>query len=234
MLKRSYFLGACALALSVTPEAWADFVVRDVESSTSITSLADADAVLGGAGVVRTTTASAAVINYSDEGAVGRFGGDAFFPGSAAVGASRQDFAVHATATISIDAAGTYTFGTNSDDGVRLRIDSGGGLVDVIYDYGIHGYSDNFGLVTFASAGTYALDLVFFEHSGEAAVELFAARGSFGSFSDTTSWQLVGDTANGGIATIGTAAVPEPASIAMLWLGGAAVGLMARRSAVRA
>ncbi|MDG3002249.1 PA14 domain-containing protein [Paludisphaera mucosa] len=213
-------VAAVAAALLATPRgARAEFVVRDVQSTGPIRSLADADALLAGSGVARQTTATAAVINYTDESPIGRFGDDAGFPDSLAIGSSRDDFAIHATATIFIDSAGTYTFGTNSDDGVRLRIDAGGGLQNVIDDSGIHGATDNFGVVTFASAGAYTLDLVFFEGYGEASVELFAAKGSYGSWGDTSSWRLVGDAAGGGISTVGPTAIPEPSSIMMAGLG---------------
>ncbi|WP_165246208.1 PEP-CTERM sorting domain-containing protein [Paludisphaera soli] len=80
----------------------------------------------------------------------------------------------------------------------------------------------------------YALDLVFFQHGGEATLELFAAAGSFGSFNETTAWRLVGDVANGGLATTsGPTAVPEPPALALLGLGAGVAGLVARRRGPR-
>ena len=53
--------------------------------------------------------------------------------------------------------------------------------------------------------GAYAVRLLFFERGGGSELEFFAAEGSHSSFSG--SFQLAGDTANGGLATSGIASM---------------------------
>ena len=86
-----------------------------------------------------------------------------------------------------------WTFGTNSDDGVRIKIDR----VTVIDDDSAHSPEDRFGAVTLTE-GYHDLELLYFEREGGAEVELFAAPGSHTAFS--SNFQLIGDTANGGLA----------------------------------
>ncbi len=205
---------------AIAGQAKADFNVRDVHSTGSIGSLADADALLAGYNVASEATATRAFIDLFDadnntgEG-TGHFANNQPFPNNV-IGADDNDFAIHATTTLSITAAGNYTFGVNSDDGSRLRIDTGAGFVTVINDNSTHAPSDGFGSVSFATPGLYSLDFVYFERSSQATVELFAASGTFTDF-DSSEFRLVGDTANGGIPTLD--AVPEPTSAMLIGIG---------------
>lgn len=72
---------------------------------------------------------------------------------------------------ITIPAAGTYTFYNASDDGFYMKID---GTV-VINDWQEQGtaYYNGSGTKTFASAGTYAIDVWHYENGGGAASMLF-------------------------------------------------------------
>ncbi len=85
-----------------------------------------------------------------------------------------------------------WTFGTNSDDGVRLTIDG----QTVIDDDTLHSPEDRFGLFTL-TRGWHDIELVYFERGGGAEVELFAALGRFSTFD--SSFLLVGDQASGGL-----------------------------------
>ncbi|HTL17917.1 MAG TPA: lamin tail domain-containing protein, partial [Patescibacteria group bacterium] len=110
------------------------------------------------------------------------------------IGADQDNFVVHATATITIPAPGLWTFGVNSDDGFTLSI----GNFTMAYPQP-RAPGDTLQTFNFAAAGDYPLDLVFYECGGGSEVELFAAKGSFGSW-DATNFRLVGDAGNGGLA----------------------------------
>jgi hypothetical protein len=103
-----------------------------------------------------------------------------------------DDFAIKATATITIPTAGAWTFGINSADGARLKING----TPIISDNSTHEAKDTFGQIGLA-AGTYPLEVVAFERTGGESLELFAAPGSFTSFN--SSFRLIGDIANGGL-----------------------------------
>ncbi len=168
----------------------------------TVNSLAIADNLISGA-LANNGTASAlptVVDHYDGSGGVGHFANNIGFPGG-----FTNSFAYHATCQLTIPVTGDYTFGTNNDDGARLRIDA----ADVIVDDSNHGTQDFFGTVNL-TAGVHPLDLVFFENGGGASVELFAIPGTFAAFD--AGMRLVGDTANGGLAcnvlgTTGTIAI---------------------------
>ena len=171
--------------------------------------LADAEAVLGNPALVQSEVMVAlSQVNYSDfDPNTGHFGGDLPFPVAVFVNANDPDnehFAVQVFASIEIPTAGFWTFGTNNDDGMRLRIDG----LDLIDDDFLHGVTDFFGTRNL-SAGTHSLDLVFFEAAGRAAIELFAAKGEYDQFSDTDTWRLFGDVTD--------RIIPEPTTF-MMWL----------------
>ncbi|MCX6873863.1 MAG: PA14 domain-containing protein [Verrucomicrobia bacterium] len=114
------------------------------------------------------------------------------FLGWQRTGSYGDDFAVQVTGTVTIPAAGTYTFGTNAADGLRLKVNN----VAVITDDSTHAVTDKFGQLVLA-AGTYPLELEAFEYNSGEALELFAAAGSHASFN--SNFKLLGDTANGGL-----------------------------------
>ena len=114
------------------------------------------------------------------------------FLGWQRTGSYGDDFALRITGTVTIPAAGTYTFGTNAADGLRLMVNG----VTVITDDTTHAVSDKFGQLVLA-AGTYPLELDAFEYNSGEALELFAAAGSYASFN--SNFKLLGDTGNGGL-----------------------------------
>jgi hypothetical protein len=121
--------------------------------------------------------------------------GGSHYPGDTLLPTPATDFyAVQATGMVLIPTAGTYSFGLNSDDGGRIRIDG----QDVMVDDSLHGEQDHIGTVTL-SAGYHAFDMVMFENGGGDLVEFYAAPGVHTEWS--AAMKLVGDTANGGLAT---------------------------------
>jgi hypothetical protein len=168
------------------------FTVRDVYSSSAISNLSQADALLAGTGVISETTVVRPTLNFLDTGSGGHFGNNQVFPGGGG-----DDFVTQGTATIIIPTAGVWTFGINSDDGGRIRVDG----TNVVVDDTLHGSQDHLGTITL-SAGPHTIDAMFFERGGGAEIEIFAAFGSFGSFD--SSMQLVGDTTAGGLQALTT------------------------------
>ena len=169
--------------------------IEDVHSGGTINSLASADAALASPNPASRDIAIAPYLNFYDSGGEGRFpSGNLVFPGGGG-----DDYTVQATGTIIIPEGegGTWTFGMNSDDGGRIRVNG----QDVMVDDTLHGPADHFGTITLA-AGAHELEAMFFERGGGAAMEVFAARGNFTSFN--SSFRLIGDTANGGLAAFTT------------------------------
>ena len=110
-------------------------------------------------------------INMADNAVVGDFGffeNDRAFPLDDFLG-DDDHFAISANATLTIPegAAGDFEFVVHSDEGVRLRI----GGQDVIVDNSRHLASAQSGTVTLAE-GDHPLELVYFEHTGAASLEL--------------------------------------------------------------
>ena len=92
--------------------------VRDVHSNGTLSSLSSADAALAGSNVASETIKVELVCNFLDSGSDGHFGNNLVFPGGGG-----DDYVVEVTGTIIIPTAGVWTFGLNSDDGGRIRID---------------------------------------------------------------------------------------------------------------
>jgi hypothetical protein len=212
---RTALLATVWLLSTVVP-AYAGIVTTVVYNDSEVTSLAAADGLSSGG--VRSASGIVSFIDFFDsdndtgEGR-GRFENNLPFLGEL-VGVDDNYFAMRNTGFLHIETAGDYTFGTNSDDGARLRIDFGSGLQNVIVHDNVLPPGEYFGTVNFASAGTYAFDFVYFENNGQATTELFAAFGMHAASSN--AFRLVGDTANGGLAT----SVPEPSSMALIGLFG--------------
>ncbi len=170
--------------------------VRDVKSTGTINSLGSADALFAAGTNGGETTVISPVVNFLDTGADGHFGSNLTFPNDSP--ADDNDFAAKATGTIIIPTAGNWTFGINSDDGGRIRINGG----DVMVDDTLHGPQDHFGSINLP-AGAHTIEAIFFERGGGAEFELFAAPGIHTTF-NSGNFQLIGDTANGGLAVFTT------------------------------
>jgi hypothetical protein len=138
--------------------------------------------------VLRSTTVVLPVLNILGTGGDGRYGSNYSPPGG-----NGDNYVIRATGFIEIPAAGTYTFGLNSDDGGRIRING----INVMVDDTFHGPQDNFGNIQLA-AGQHSFEVIMFEGGGGDCVEFFAAAGVHTVF-NASAFRLVGDVANGGL-----------------------------------
>jgi hypothetical protein len=167
--------------------------VRQVCKNGSMGGLADADSLLalpaGHSSILSDATVTAESVNYLGEGSDGRFELNSSPP----LGAS-DNYVIKLTGWVDIPSAGFYTFGTNSDDGVRLKID---GNILFNDDTG-HGPLDNFGSRNL-TVGLHTFEVVMFQGVGGDCLEFFAAAGQYTSW-NASVFRLVGDTANGGLA----------------------------------
>jgi hypothetical protein len=98
------------------------FAVYNYIAAIGTCSLSDAQSVINNPSQqIAVYTENASVLNYLNTGGSANYGNDATFPGMN-IGADQDNFALHATATITIPAPGNWTFGVNSDDGFTLSI----------------------------------------------------------------------------------------------------------------
>ncbi len=166
---------------------------KKVKSNGSVSSLSEAETLLvTPSQQVSVVTQITPVVNFLENGGTGHFSSDLPFPGSA-VGNDTEDFITESVGTITIPAAGQWTFGVNSDDGFKLQVGNFTTQCDCL-----RGASDTLQTFNFPAAGKYPIRLLFFERGGGAAVELFAAQGAHGSYN--ANFDLVGNTGAGGLA----------------------------------
>ncbi|MFN0080153.1 MAG: autotransporter-associated beta strand repeat-containing protein [Prosthecobacter sp.] len=132
------------------------------------------------------------VFNVLGEGGDGHYSANQLLPAWAL-----NDYVYQAKGIITIPTAGVWTFGLNSDDGGRILID--GNIV--MDDPAFHGAVDHLGSVTLA-AGNHTFEAFYFEAGGGDEGEFYAAPGNLSAWDATM--KLVGDTANGGLASVTT------------------------------
>ena len=153
---------------------------------------------------------SSPFINFIDPQsyAKGRFGGCLPFSGDNPVQVDAP-FALRITGTLRLASAGPWTFGVNSDDGFRLRIDGaaftavyGSGTTidgDAMEEAGPRDRQDSLGVAAL-SAGDHVFELDYYQGDGGSGLEFFAAPGAKSAFDST--FRLVGDTRSGGLALV--------------------------------
>jgi hypothetical protein len=88
--------------------------------------------------------------------------------GSPAAGIAADTFSVRWTGQVEAPFSGTYTFYTQSDDGVRLWV-NGQPLVD---NWTLHGSTENSGTIVLTAGQRYPIRMEFFENTGAATAKL--------------------------------------------------------------
>ncbi|MCA9198488.1 MAG: tandem-95 repeat protein, partial [Planctomycetales bacterium] len=176
-----------------TSSSMPGFLVRTSRGYRAIDSLDRAQELIDGRWSYADNTSLQSTINFVDTGDNGRFANDLAFPLNS--NWDDNNFAVLATGLVHIPHDGDWTFGTNSDDGVRLSV----GGVELILDDRQHAPEDHFGTIHLPT-GWHEVQLLYFERRGGATVELFAAEGSFDQWDP--SFRLVGDVASGGLQVV--------------------------------
>ena len=176
------------------------FEVTFIKSRIQVGSLTTAESVLRNpANQGQVTTRSAEFVDYYNTGGRGNYANDNPFPG---IGFSDvNDFVVYVTGTILIPTTGPWSFGVNSDDGFGLTLSNGAQTFDMAFPQP-RGPGDTIEVFNVTQAGAYDVELLYYERGGGAGLEFFAARGSHSSF-NSSDFDLVGDTASGGLGLLG-------------------------------
>jgi hypothetical protein len=167
------------------------------KANTVVNSLSIAESVISNPSMQTTmVTETASLINYFNTGNEGHYVNNNPFPGTT-IGNNVEDFVVLVTGMVLIPEADQWTFGVNSDDGFGLELTKGTDVFTSSYP-NPRGPGDTLAVFNVTQPGLYNLRLVFYENGGGSELELFAARGNFSTF-DSASFDLVGDTDNGGL-----------------------------------
>jgi len=175
------------------------FEVTMFRANISVTSLTVAESVISDpARRTRVVTRDAEFIDFFNSGGRGNFTNDNAFPGLTF--ADVDDFVILATGTVLIPEPGSWSFGVNSDDGFGFRMTKGGRSYTMSFPEP-RGPADTIQTFDIAEAGPHEIRLVFYERGGGAHCELFAAQGFHPGFSN--DFELVGDSAAGGLGTVG-------------------------------
>lgn len=149
--------------------------MRHAKSSSALNSVSDAEALFGGKNKTSETIGEHAFIDFLDSGAAGNYNVNFPFPNPAARG---DDFAILATAKIYVFQRGTITFGFNTDDGGRLRIDG-----NTVAEFpGLRVPGNSLGSVEL-ERGYHDVEFLMFERGVGAEAELFVAR-EYGEISE--------------------------------------------------
>jgi len=165
------------------------FTVRDVSSVNDIRSLSSADALLAGEGIAsESSRLGVPVINYTESATEGHYEGSMLFPNGGG-----SNFVTLARATLVVESTAQYTFGALHDDGIRLVIDG----ETVLEVDSVQGAGDTLSAPVTLSAGDHVLELVKFQKSRPAELELFVAPGTQAEYNDT--FRLLGDSSAMGI-----------------------------------
>src|SRR5438105_1532183 len=100
-----------------------DWLIRTYRSGTPVNGLSDADALIAGNFLIAATNIGLGdTLGFSTGEGIGHFTINNPVPGIPTDHAT-DNYAVQGTGFLSVPVSGPYTFGLNTDDGARLRID---------------------------------------------------------------------------------------------------------------
>jgi len=191
----AWLTGDTALGFS---DMVAGFAVHNYKASTTVGNLATALQVIADPTLQSyVNSVNDLVINYVNSGGEGHYVSGVNYPGFTGL---EDNFVIDATGIVTIPSAGQWSFGVNSDDGFLLELNNGVDDFSMSYP-DPRGAADTIVTFNFTQAGPCALRLVQFEGGGGSAGELFAAPGAYATF-DGAAFDLVGDTANGGLMIV--------------------------------
>jgi len=173
------------------------FEVTFYKAAGTVGSIQAAEAVIANA-AQRTATATeqAQSINYFNTDSQGEFGSDKPFPGTT-MNVNVENFVILVRGKVLIPQTGNWTFGVSSDDGYSMTLTKAGKTYTSAYP-DPRSPATTLSVFNITEAGAYDLRLVYYEQGGGSELELFAARGSFTTFS-AANFRLVGDVAGGGL-----------------------------------
>ncbi len=187
----SWLSGPTGIGFGVLQPGMTVRVVKQNSAYGSLGSVALTDALLalpvGSPQIAQEYTSLLQTLNLLGEYGDGHYGNN-----TAVTLADPNIYAVRATGFINIKTSAYYSFGLNSDDGGRIKIDG----QNVMVDDTNHGPADHIG-VAYLSAGLHSFEVIMWEGGGGDEVEFYAAYGNATTWS--TSFQLVGNTAVGGL-----------------------------------
>jgi hypothetical protein len=168
----------------------------------TVSNINDAENVIGNSSLQNDAiTAGTSTINYINTGSDGHYTGSVAFPGTTLT-TNSDNFVIEAMGTIKLTVGGNWTFGLSTSESFSFELSNGANTYSFTYT-GTGTVADV--LRTFnVAAGDYNLRIVYFESTGGANLELYAASGSYTTF-NASVFHLIGDTASGGIGFSGMA-----------------------------
>ena len=177
------------------------FYNKFVSGTSAVSDLTEARKLVNGLNSASSevTTAQTATLNFIDPDTKieTSFLGATAFPNDNP-GVNDDNFAMKSYATIVIPEAGTYTIGGFHDD-----------LLEVIFDRGAQNatvvglpFGDTKATVTYDAPGTYNIYCLLNEYIGEVGIQVAMGKGTVASAEGIENYALIGDTVNGGIATV--------------------------------
>ena len=173
-------------------DARADWQVATFRTGAPVPNLARADALIAGSQPIAVGTVSLAdFVGFNSREGTGHFDVNNPVPGISSTRAT-DNYAVRAVGVLLAPSDGDYTFGLNTDDGARLRLDG----VDVIVDDQRAPPHDSRYVTVFLTQGQHDVEWTWYNTSGGnsgggAVAEIFAAEGRRSGFD--AAFKLVGD-----------------------------------------